>query len=186
MLTHFYSHFRRERVFGYLGLMGLFISLVFLVLGLTMPILDISATMSFFGVSRTLFEQSQTILESVETLYRSGNSWPAFLIFLFSIVFPILKNVVVIGLYFLDNVTLRARCFVWVKAISKWSMVDVFVVSIFVAYLSASATDPFSAAIGVGFYYFSAYCILSLVSMYGVETYFSSCYPPASPLSRHS
>ena len=55
MLTHFYSHFRRERVFGYLGLMGLFISRVFLVLGLTMPILDISATMSFFGVSRTLF-----------------------------------------------------------------------------------------------------------------------------------
>ena len=60
--------------------------------------------------------------------------------------------------------------------IAKWSMADVFVVALFIAYLAAKAstTAPGSAAapplvaftahFGPGFYWFAAYCLFSLAS----------------------
>jgi uncharacterized paraquat-inducible protein A len=62
-----------------------------------------------------------------------------------------------------------------VASIAKWSMADVFVVALFIAYLAANATqssgDPaapslvaFDARFGSGFYWFAAYCVCSLAS----------------------
>ena len=59
--------------------------------------------------------------------------------------------------------------------IAKWSMADVFVVALFIAYLAAQAstTAPGSPAprarglqraFGAGFYWFAAYCLFSLAS----------------------
>ena len=47
------------------------------------------------------------------------------------------------------------------KAIGKWSMADVFVVAVLVAYFSASGDEFSEAKIGLGLYYFAAYCLLS-------------------------
>jgi len=62
-----------------------------------------------------------------------------------------------------------------VAAIAKWSMADVFVVALFIAYLAAQAsqsapgdagapTIAFTAAVGAGFYWFAGYCLFSLAS----------------------
>jgi uncharacterized paraquat-inducible protein A len=54
--------------------------------------------------------------------------------------------------------------------ISKWSMADVFVVAIIVAYLAANATQQtetlfsLNAQFMPGFFYFLSYCILSIAS----------------------
>ena len=59
----------------------------------------------------------------------------------------------------------------WLNAtLSKWSMADVFVVGVFVAFLAANAIRKeagllsFQAELGLGFYCFLGYCILSILS----------------------
>jgi uncharacterized paraquat-inducible protein A len=71
----------------------------------------------------------------------------------------------------------RGRTLAFVETIAKWSMADVFVVALFIAYLAsqASATPTsgpnaapamiaFTAHFGPGFYWFAAYCLFSLAS----------------------
>ena len=59
----------------------------------------------------------------------------------------------------------RYRLFAFVRGISKWAMADVFVVGVYIAYLSAKATDALDAQLHEGFYYFAAYCLISLLSV---------------------
>ena len=78
---------------------------------------------------------------------------------------------------FMTSAAWRQRTLRFVETIAKWSMADVFVVALFIAYLAARAsttapTDPgsppplvaFSATFGSGFYWFAAYCLFSLAS----------------------
>ncbi len=53
----------------------------------------------------------------------------------------------------------------FVGIISKWSMADVFVVGVFIAFLSLKTNENLSAELRSGFYYFTAYCILSIVAV---------------------
>ncbi len=56
------------------------------------------------------------------------------------------------------------------SSLSKWSMADVFVIAIFIAFLAARATQNsselvrFDADFGNGFYFFLGYCLLSIAS----------------------
>ena len=115
-----------------------------------------------------VFNRERSITGTVEELYRSGNPLVAFLIALFSIVIPAIK------LTFLLYSSLVARSGTprlidnFEKAIGTWSMADVFVIAIMVAYLAAVASkdmeELFSleAEFASGFYYFLGYCLLSL------------------------
>ena len=57
-------------------------------------------------------------------------------------------------------------------ALSKWSMADVFVVGVFIAFLATKAIGSgegsdllsFDAELGPGFYYFLGFCLLSVLS----------------------
>jgi uncharacterized paraquat-inducible protein A len=46
--------------------------------------------------------------------------------------------------------------------IGKWSMVDVFVVAVFLVYLTANKGDVSRAEVEVGLYFFLAYVIVSM------------------------
>ena len=115
-----------------------------------------------------VFSKSRSITGTVEELYRSGNPLVAFLISLFSIVIPAIKLLLL--LY--SSLVAKPGTSRWVdniqKAISKWSMADVFVIAIMVAYLAAVASkdmeELFSleAEFSTGFYYFLGYCLLSI------------------------
>ena len=108
-------------------------------------------------------------------LYEVGSPVPATLILLFSVIVPLGKAALVAWAMFLgDGGAGVARC-ASSRAIAKWSMADVFVVALFIAYLAAQAstTPPGSAApalvaftahFGAGFYWFAAYCVFSLAS----------------------
>ena len=76
---------------------------------------------------------------------------------------------------FVRDAARRRRVLAFVEAIAKWSMADVFVVALFIAFLAAQASQTanpsaeppliaFSAHFGAGFYWFTAYCIFSLAS----------------------
>ena len=122
-----------------------------------------------------VYEQTRSIIGSVRRLYEVGSSLPATLILLFSVIVPLGKAALVALAIFMTNTERRRRVLAFVEAIAKWSMADVFVVALFIAYLAAKASQTanpsaeppliaFTAHFGAGFYWFAAYCVFSLAS----------------------
>ena len=123
-----------------------------------------------------VYEQTRSIVSSVQRLYEVGSPLPATLILLFSVIVPLGKAALVAWAMFVKDAARRARTLHFVELIAKWSMADVFVVALFIAYLAAKAstTAPgpsaspalvvFTAHFGPGFYWFTAYCLFSLAS----------------------
>lgn len=122
-----------------------------------------------------VYMQTRSIISSVQNLYEVGSPVPATLILLFSVIVPFGKAATVAWAMFVKDQARRLRALNFVEAIAKWSMADVFVVALFIAYLAAKATqssgDPaappllaFDASFGSGFYWFAAYCLFSLAS----------------------
>ena len=138
------------------------ISLVVVVPGLIQPIITLSANM----MGRQVFAETRSILQTVKDLHESGNDLVAGMILFFSVLVPFIKAVLlgVVGVL-KPTVPLRYRLFTFVRGISKWAMADVFVVGVYIAYLSAKATDALDAELHEGFYYFTAYCLISLLSV---------------------
>jgi uncharacterized paraquat-inducible protein A len=121
-----------------------------------------------------VFQQTRSIVGSVRRLYEVDSPVPATLILLFSVVVPLAKTVLVGWAVFLADGERRRRTLAFVETIAKWSMADVFVVALFIAYLAAMASQSapaagpplvaFTAEFGAGFYWFAAYCVFSLAS----------------------
>jgi paraquat-inducible protein A len=102
-----------------------------------------------------------------------GSGTAATLILLFSVVVPVAKAGLVVAALLMREPAMRRQTLGFVEIIAKWSMADVFAVAVVIAYLAAqaSAAPPgsaqptpvaFSAAFGPGFYWFAAYCLVSL------------------------
>jgi hypothetical protein len=124
-----------------------------------------------------VYQQTRSIVGSVRRLYEVGSPIPATLILLFSVIVPLGKAALVAWSTFIANAAVRRRTLAFVETIAKWSMADVFVVALFIAFLAAQASATptqgpnaapaliaFSAHFGAGFYWFAAYCLFSLAS----------------------
>jgi paraquat-inducible protein A len=137
--------------------------LVLLGFGWVKNMLHIDVTTHFI-VDFNLFNEKRSVLGTLQTLWESGNCWPFFLIFLFGILVPLVKSILIF--YLLLATTPSYKAYSFVNAVSKWAMADVFAISIFVAFLGAKAMQNTQAFLEPGFYYFSAYVLLSaLISM---------------------
>ena len=164
-----------------LAALGLFVP------GILLPIftlnMEMSALINASGLSTTLVDKELSIINTVAELWRDNRLFVATLIFLFSVCIPLLKTLLVSLAYLKKNTLTEKRIMAFVASISKWSMADVFVVAVFLAVLSTNhgqtvtthlinilgfqmsfdiATQTLSAA-GEGFYFFSGYCLLSLL-----------------------
>jgi len=140
------------------------LSFALLVPGLTKPLITINASIQFLGNSQEIFSETRSILKTIEGLHDSGNNFVAGLVLLFSVIVPIAKGLSLLSLYALKDWATRSRIFRFIGAIGKWSMADVFLVGVYVAFLSAKATDNLDARLEVGFYFFTAYCLVSILS----------------------
>ena len=133
-----------------------------------------------------VYEQTRSIVGSVRHLYEVKSPMPATLILLFSVVVPFGKAALILCAVFMHDAARRRRTLDFVELIGKWSMADVFVVALFIAYLAAQASqtppgDPnfppplvaFTADFGTGFYWFTAYCIFSLAAQQFTTRWFA-------------
>ena len=133
-----------------------------------------------------VYAQTRSIMSTVEHLYDVKSPMPATLILLFSVIVPFAKAAMILWALFLREAERRRRTLDFVELIGKWSMADVFVVALFIAYLAAQASqtppgDPnypppmvaFTADFGAGFYWFTAYCIFSLASQQFTTRWFA-------------
>jgi len=116
------------------------------------------------------YAKTRSIFGTVEELYNAQQFLVAFLIALFSIFIPALKCLLMMISAAIKNRFGQISESI-TRLISKWSMADVFVVAVIVAYLAANSTEQteelftLNAQFGEGFYYFLAYCLLSILSM---------------------
>ena len=152
-----------------IGLLLLIISLICLYPGVTKPLLQIqvNAKLPLIG-SLELYNETQSIIESIEALWNSQNRLVSVLILLFSILIPVVKAILLLSALGLQQIKsgnhLQYKLVNVIQMIGKWSMADVFVVSIFMAFLATQSNDFLEAILHPGFYYFLAYCLISIIS----------------------
>ncbi len=134
------------------------VSLVFFCFGIALDMLKIDITANFI-ISINLFNEKRSVLGTLQTLWEGGNYLPFLLIFLFGIIVPFVKSGIIF--YILLNKDISGKWRKIVGLMGKWAMADVFAISIFIAFLGARAMRNTTASLKPGFYYFTAYVLLS-------------------------
>lgn len=171
------------------------VSIVFLTLGLALPMIDLDARLSDVDLKligeelhfdeQVMYFQSKSIVDVTKTLLEGGG-WDlklvGLLILLFSIVLPFLKMLLTSYYLYVQ----QARNSKFVKTVifylGKWSMADVFVVAIFMAYIGfygllnsqlASMAGGDSESVSIesvnysklspGIIFFTFYCLFSIL-----------------------
>lgn len=170
------------------------ISILLLILGVNLPMIDIEAVLNSFTINvlgtdigfdrQYMYYQSKSILDVTETMIRSKGldlKIVGLLVLCFSIVFPFIK-LVLTTLYLYSE---RLRNNKWVQNIifylGKWSMADVFVVAMFMAYIGfygiitaqlgdiANNRGGFAvetinnSKLSPGALFFTTYCLMSII-----------------------
>ena len=157
-----------------------------LVPGVVQPIysLDITSTVDA-GIAQfegQVYQRTRSILGAVRGLLDSGNYLVSFLILLFSIIVPVSKGSMLLGSIYASQQRVRERLVKIVDLIGKWSMADVFVIGVFLAFLATEnqvqenrfqvealgaqlevgIVTRVTSTLGPGFYFFLGYCIFSI------------------------
>jgi len=86
----------------------------------------------------------------------------ALVILIFSVIIPLLKVFSLLFISIFIEHHFAERIVKFFKAIGKWSMVDVFVVAVFLVYLTANKGEVSRAEVEVGLYFFLAYVLISM------------------------
>lgn len=142
------------------GVVITFLAFVVLVPGVTQPLMTLSATFSLLGFEQTLFEETRSIIGTVQHLAGAGYPVIGGLVLTFSVIIPVIKALLIL----VALVTGHRWLWGLVAVLGKWSMADVFVVAIMVGYFSSNAAVELNAQLHSGFYWFLAYCLLSVFS----------------------
>ena len=124
------------------------LSLILLAMGLTMPMIDLYAGLQDVNIEilnrkidfgeQVIFFQSKSILEVVDILMDS-RQWDArivgYLILVFSILFPLIKTIATFLMAYFNKLADNKIVSKMALTLSKWSMADVFVVGLFMAFI---------------------------------------------------
>jgi len=145
-------------------LFGSISAMITLIYGLITPILmvTIHKDIQYLGDIVLSFE-SKGVIGSIIKLFHNGDIVVALVIFLFSVIIPITKVSSLIFISIVQNNNLSHKIVKFFKIIGKWSMVDVFVVAVFLVYLTTNKGDVTKAQIEVGLYFFLSYVIVSML-----------------------
>lgn len=181
-------------------IMALAISLVFLLIGVLLPMIEIDVrisemTFSLLGeevsfTDQVLYFKSKSILEVVElmlTQSRIDLMAVGMLVLTFSVLFPITKLICSV-IYIYKSISNKFVSFMVLKS-GKWSMADVMVVAIFMAYIGfdgiiseqLKSLEDIAKKLELlttnnsnllfGFYAFTAFVIISLVTSQKIQSH---------------
>lgn len=170
------------------------VCLLFLVLGLTLPMIEIDARISDFKISllgeqinfqqQVIYYKSKSIIEVIQLMIQQGGFdllMVGLLVFIFSVLFPLSKLITSVCMVLLPRMKSNKLALFLVYKTGKWSMADVMVVAIFMAYIGFSGilTEQLSqieglsskvevlttnqSSIQIGFFAFTAFALLSLL-----------------------
>jgi hypothetical protein len=129
----------------------------------------------FMGLDRIegqmeAYRNTRSIWGTAAELARTGNLPVSILIVFFSLVIPTFKLLLQAVSLFVGSAALRGPMLSLNAALSKWSMADVYVMAMLVAYMAGSASGHMgdllimNATLEPGFYFFLAYCLFSIAA----------------------
>ncbi len=143
------------------------VTVMALVTGWFAPILAIIAYQDIPVLGQTVFQfESKSIVSALYKLYDSGQVAIAIIIFVFTILTPVLKSLTMLVVLFSQNLHFSQKSIQVLKTIGKWSMLDVFVIAILVTYFTTKSGGATDATLQIGVFYFSAYVIASMLLTY--------------------
>jgi hypothetical protein len=130
---------------------------------------------SFLGFDRIegqllAYQNTRSIWGTATELASKGNLLVAVLIILFSVIIPSLKLALQAGSLLVHQARARRLVLRLNAVLSKWSMTDVFVMALLVAYMAGGPSGKMGGLLTmhshleVGFYYFLAYCLFSIAA----------------------
>lgn len=141
------------------------VSTLCLIVGLVAPIFSLKTHAQLPVLGEIVFKyEAKSVLTTVASLIKSNSYFIALLVAIFSVVTPVLKIAISTLVIQHRSARWRERAFSLIKTIGKWSMADVFVVAILVAYFAVGSDEFSEARVELGLYYFSTYCLASLLS----------------------
>lgn len=192
-LNYPYGGFQDQSRLIFFTYMVLSSGILLLITGVITPMMEIDARIIDFKFKflnqeilfkdQYLFYRSKSILEIVSILL-NNNAFVAVMIFAFSILIPFTKLSFSFLIVRSERIQKNQRLVKIIGGISKWSMADVFVVAIFLATLGYqgiiseqlksltgisglhTAVNTEMSQLQTGFYFFLAYCIISISSTY--------------------
>lgn len=133
----------------------LLMAAVSLALGLTQPILQVEKFI--------FWESDYSVITGIIGLYEDGEYLLAFVIFFFSLVFPVAKLVLLLIVWRAKmSHTQRFKVLRGLSTLGKWSMLDVFAVAILVVAGKLGAVADVQPRVGV--YLFAAGVVLSMLA----------------------
>lgn len=116
------------------------------------------------------YQKTRSIWGTVNELADNKNYLVAVLVAFFSIVIPTLKLLMQLLYMFLPVNKFKHMLGQVIQGVTKWSMVDVFVIALIVAYLAGNADGQMGelinmhAQLGAGFWYFTGYCLFAIAA----------------------
>ncbi len=138
-------------------------------LGVCALLLAAGYLLPFMEIKKLVFFASEySLLQSIGSMWTEGEYFLAVVIFLFSVLFPIVKLVMLgwVWVWPLDDQR-RQTYLRWLSYLGKWSMLDVFVVAILVVLTKAAAL--MDARPQVGLYVFAGAVFASMVTALMIE-----------------
>jgi len=156
------------------------VSSVFLLVGLLAPILTVVAREEVVLLGRVVLQyESKGIITTIHKLYLVKSFFLASLLLLFSVLLPVLKILLSLVALELRHSRTRRTSVLLVKAIGRWSMTDVFVVAVLLAFLTADTAQLTDATLGPGLYFFAGYGLLSIAAGQLMIGYEGNAPPPS-------
>lgn len=159
-------------------------SFCFLYLGLSSPFMEIEAYIDDFGVSMDLsfaqpelgiegrvyaLYQMKSVAALIKFLYLGGNFFVAIVILFASVVFPLIKLFSSLVVFIWPGSKYSKEAIWVIGKLGKWSMADVMVASIFLAFFSFAnmnvGVETGSSTL-IGLYFYVAFVVFSIFSGY--------------------
>ncbi len=115
------------------------------------------------------FDKTRSIIGTAQELFDNNHQLVAILIILFSVIVPLIKALILLSLLLPVSSKAKSLLLCTSNNISKWSMADVFVIAIFIAFLAGNGLQQsgglvdFQASLGQGFWFFLGYCLVSIL-----------------------
>jgi paraquat-inducible protein A len=135
----------------------------------TMALLLYSYSLPFMEIEKLIFFKSQySLMYSLKSMWEEDFYFLASIIFLFSMVFPIVKLIAIAMLYFFSfSKKNKERILNWLGILGKWSMLDVYVVAILIVLVKAQSLVYARPCIGI--YIFAVAIMFSMILSYITE-----------------
>lgn len=139
------------------------IAFVCLMIGISTPMLNLIAFKDLPVLGTVIFKyESKGILSVIQTLWQQQQYFISALLMLFSLLLPLAKLLCSSLILLIKDKNIKDLLDKLIHGIGKWSMTDVFVIAILLAFFTMNVDETTNAWLGHGLYFFAAYSLLSL------------------------